>query len=214
MRNRSLQDWKEVVWRIKGTLLIQVVIISIGFWTADVSSADHRRWLERLGFDYEALIGGRLWHLLTGTWIQSSPGIDLTMIALVFGGTVFLELFTDTKAMLLTCITGDWVSTILTALTTRVMVGLGDANASLLTTSDAGSSALAHAGYGAVVMLLPRRWLPAAIVITIVLTLTQLLYIDQAAAIVHCWATLYGAIVGWFVLRPRFGTAGGFASDR
>ncbi len=208
MHIQSMPDWTHTLWRIKGTLLIQVVIISIGFWTKDMSAAEHAEWLQRLGFDYQTLLDDSFWHLLTGTWIQSSPGIELSMIVLVFASTVSLELLSDTSLMLLTCITGDWVSTLLTALTTQVLVSVGDANPALLTTSDAGSSAMAHAAFGAAVMLLPRRWVPAALVILIVLTVTQLLYIDLAAAIAHCLATLYGVLIGWFVLRPRLDREG------
>jgi hypothetical protein len=126
------------------------------------------------------------------------------MLALVFGGTVVLEWFAGTAAMLVTCITGDWFATVLTALTTRVLAGLGSASAaSLLALPDAGSSAMAHAGYGAMVMLLPRRFLKPGLAILIFLTAIQFFLIDVAPAIAHAWATLYGVVVGWFVLRPR-----------
>lgn len=192
------------LWRIKGTLLIQIVLIAIGILTKDLSSFEHEKILGEMGFDYDLLTEGHIWHLLTGSWIQVTPGIELSMLALVFGGTVFLELAAGTKAMLLTCISGDWVATVLTALTTRLLAGLGSSTAvSLLSLPDAGSSAMAHAGYGAVVMLLPRRWLKPGMAILFLLTAIQFFLIDFAPAIAHCWATLYGAAVGWYILRPR-----------
>ena len=88
-------------WRIKGTILIQIVIISIGLFTRGLSTSEHRRLLDLFGFDYDMLRDAHVWHLLTGTWIQSSPDIAASMILLVFGGTFFLELFAGTTAMLL-----------------------------------------------------------------------------------------------------------------
>jgi hypothetical protein len=204
MPDRKLGDLPSAMWRIKGTLLIQGVIIAIGIMTKDASPAEHKRLMGQLGFDFDLLAKGHVWHLLTGSWIQVTPGIELSMLALVLGGTVFLEWLAGTGAMLATCITGDWVATILTALTTRVLAGFGSASAAaLLALPDAGSSAMAHAGYGAAVMLLPRRWLKPALVILVFLTAIQFFIIDVAPAIAHAWATLYGVVVGWFVLRPR-----------
>ena len=192
------------LWRIKGTIAIQIVIISVAYFTWGMVEIEHDDLLERLGFDYDLLRSAHVWHLLTGTWIQSTPGIAWTMVALVFGGTVFLELFAGTWAMLLTCISGDWVATILTTLTLRVLSELNDAAVTpLLSIPDSGTSALAHAGYGAAVLLLPRRWLKFAIPLLVILTAIQFFIVTLAPAIVHCWATLYGAVIGWFVLRPR-----------
>ena len=166
MSGKTVTGLPHALWRIKGTLLIQAVLIGIGIITKDVSSSEHQRLLGQLGFDYQLLTDGHIWHLLTGSWIQVTPGIELSMLALVFGGTFFLEVLAGTWAMLLTCITGDWVATILTALTTRALADLGSsAAAAMLAVPDAGSSAMAHAGYGAVVMLLPRRWLKAGLAI-------------------------------------------------
>ncbi|MCC6675451.1 MAG: hypothetical protein IT339_09665 [Thermomicrobiales bacterium] len=208
-----LPDWLHglwgLLWRIKGTIAIQVVIITIGVLTLDLSQREHGNLLDHLGFDYDALTNWRFWHLLTGTWLQSSPGIAWSMIALVFGGTVALELLAGTGPMLVTCITGDWIATLLTAMTLRVLAEFGDASVSaLLNTPDAGTSALAHAGYGAAVMLLPRRWLKVALPLLIVLTGVQFVLVSLAPAIVHCWAACYGALAGWFVLRPRLEGAG------
>lgn len=192
------------LWRIKGTVLILLVIMLVGLMTEDQTEREHGRLLDHLGFDYDLLRQAHLWHLLTGTWIQSTPGIAWTMVALVFGGTVVLELFAGTGAMLLTVISGDWVATILTTLTVRVLAELNDAVVTpLLSIPDSGTSALAHAGYGAAVMLLPRKWLKFAIPILVALTGIQFFIVTLAPALVHCWATFYGAIVGWFVLRPR-----------
>ncbi len=204
MLARGIPTLWSVFWRFKGTILILVIIAVIGILTGDQTVREHTRLLHRLGFDYRILTEGHLWHLTTGTWIQSTPGIAWSMVALVFGGTFLLELFAGTSAMLTTCITGDWISTLLTTLTLRVLAHFGDASVSaLLSTPDAGTSAFAHAGYGAAVMLLPRRWLKIAIPALVVLTSSQFLYISLAPAIVHCWAALYGALAGWFVLRPR-----------
>lgn len=205
MLHKSIDDSARALWRIKGTIAIQIVIIAVGVITNDLTSSEHLDVMRRLGFDYDDLAAGRLWHLLTGTWLQSTPGIEYSMLALVFGGTVFLELLAGTRAMLLTCISADWFATILTALTTRMLAAFGSASATaLMSTPDAGSSALAHAGYGAAVMLLPRQWLKVALPILAFLTGIQFFIIDQGAALAHCWATLYGVVIGWLVLRPRF----------
>lgn len=204
MSGRGLPGLPRALWRIRGTLMIQAVLVAVGIITKDMSAEEFRRLLERVGFDYALLAKGHFWHLLTGSWVQSTPGIELSMLALVFGGTVFLEILAGTQAMVATCITGDWVATVLTALTTRVLAGLGSSTAAaMLTIPDAGSSAMAHAGYGAVVMLMPRKWLKVGVPILIFLTAIQFFLIDFAPAIAHAWATAYGMLIGWFVLRPR-----------
>ena len=204
MPNETLSNLPLQLWRIKGTLLIQVIVIAIGVFTDGMTLSRHRRLLDRFGFDYRLLTEGRIWHLASSTWIQTTPGIELTMLALLFGGTAFLEVLAGTPAMLVVCITGDWFATVLTALSMRVFAGLGSATATaLLAAPDAGSSALAHAGYGAAVMLLPRRWLKVALPIVVALTAIQFLIVDVEPAIAHAFATLYGVAVGWFVLRPR-----------
>lgn len=201
--NRS-NEIVAALWRIKGTLLILAVIIIIGVLTDGETDDTHIRLLDRFGFDFDDLTNARFWHFLTGTWLQSTPGIAWSMIVVVFGGAFFLELFAGTSAMLVTCITGDWIATLLTSMTLRVLAEFGDSSvASLLSTPDAGTSAFAHAGIGAAVLLLPRRWLKVAIPVLIVLVGTQFFYITLAPAIVHSWAALYGALVSWFVWRPR-----------
>lgn len=214
MFHKSIDDVARALWRIKGTIAIQLVIIIVGVMTTDLTSSEHLEVKSRLGFDYDDLAAGRIWHLLTGTWLQSTPGIEYSMLALVFGGTVFLELLAGTRAMLLTCISADWFATVLTALTTRVLAAFGSASATtLMSTPDAGTSALAHAGYAAAVMLLPRRWLKVAIPILIFLTAIQFFIIAEGAAMAHCWATVYGGLIGWLVLRPRFAWSPDVGSD-
>lgn len=202
-RNR-IHEIAFALWRIKGTLLVLAVIITIGVLTDSETTQAHGRLLDRFGFDFDDLSNARFWHFLTSTWLQSTPGIAWTMIVVVFGGAFFLELFAGTSAMLITCITGDWVATLLTSMTLRVLTEFGDSSvANLLSTPDSGTSAFAHAGIGAAVLLLPRRWLKVAIPILIVLVATQFYYIELTPAIVHSWAALYGALVSWFVWRPR-----------
>lgn len=189
-------------WRLTGTLLIQAVIITIGILTRHQSSIDHQRLLERFGFSYAILREGRIWQVFTGTWIQSTPGIQLSMVALVLAGTAVLEEQAGTRRMLATVVAGDWVSTVLTALTLRALAALGSADAAgLLSRADAGTSALAHTGLAAATMLLPRRWRSLAVAALLIFTLAQFFTESLAPAIAHTWAVLAGGLIGWFLSR-------------
>lgn len=204
MPERLFRDLGAILWRFKGTILIQIVIITIGIVTGDQSQAAHRSLMHRVGFSYHILTQGRLWHLLTGMWVQSESGIQISMIALVLSGTVVLEYLVGTRAMMLTVIPGDWIATILTVLTLRVWSGMGSDTAQrLLAIPDSGSSALAHTGLAAAAVQLPRRFRGIAVVALAVFTVAQFFVEDPTPAIVHCWAVLYGGLVGWYVLSHR-----------
>ncbi len=191
-----------LLWRVRGTLLIQAVIITVGLLTRHQSDTDHQHLLERFGFSYAILRDGRIWQLLTGTWIQSTPGIELSMVALVLAGTIVLEYRAGTLRMIVTVVLGDWVSTLLTAVSLRLLAALGNGDAaSLLSRADAGSSALAHTGLAAATMLLPGRWRWLAASALVIFTLAQFFTESLAPAIAHTWAVMVGGLIGWFLSR-------------
>ncbi len=195
------------LWRSKGTLLVQAVIITVGFLTRNQSAIDHERLLERFGFSYAILRDGKIWQLLTGAWIQSTPGIEVSMVALVLCGTIVLEHQAGTLRMIATVVVGDWISTVLTPITLRLLAGLGSAEAAgLLSRADAGTSALAHTGLAAATMLLPRRWRWIAASALVIFTLAQFFTESLAPAIAHTWAVLAGGLIGWFLSRCEAGS--------
>lgn len=203
MHRNLLGPAARLLWRFKGTLLIQAVTVTVGILTRHQSAIDHQRLLERFGFSYAILRDGRIWQLLTGTWIQSAPGIEVSMVALVLCGTIVLEYQTGTLRMIATVVLGDWVSTLLTAITLRLLAALGSADAAgLLSRADAGTSALAHAGLAAATMLLPKRWRSLAAAALLIFTLAQFFTESLAPAIAHTWAVLAGGLIGW-VLSQR-----------
>lgn len=202
MRRNLLGPAARFLWRFKGTLLIQAVIVTVGILTRHQSAIDHQRLLERFGFSYAILREGRIWQLLTGTWIQSAPGIEVSMVALVLCGTIVLEYQAGTLRMIATVVLGDWVSTLLTAITLRLLAALGSTDAAgLLSRTDAGTSALAHTGLAAATMLLPRRWRWVAGCALIIFTLAQFFTESHAPAIAHTWAVIVGGLIGWFLSR-------------
>lgn len=189
-------------WRFTGTLLIQAMIITVGLLTRHQTAIDHQRLLERVGFSYAILRDGKIWQILTGTWIQSTPGIKLSMVALVLTGTLILEHQAGTRRMIAAVVVGDWVSTVLTALSLRLLAALGSAEAAgLLSRADAGTSALAHTGLAAATMLLPMRWRWFAVGALVIFTGAQFFTESLAPAIAHTWAIIAGGLIGWFLSR-------------
>lgn len=208
MRRKKLGRVASILWRLKGTILIQAVIITLGWLTRNQSQAEHQQLMNRFGMDYDFLREGRLWPLLTGTWFQSTPGITVSMVVLVFWGTAVFEYLSGTVKVLVTVISADWIATILTDLTLRVWSGLGSAKATaLLATPDSGTSALAHAGLAVAALLLPPRWRVAALSALVISTVAQIFYEPPAALIAHGWAVVYGILVGWFMLRHRLNSS-------
>lgn len=200
----DLSEVPYLLWRFKGTILIQVVIITIGLLTRNQGPVEHRQLVAQIGMDYRLLRQGRVWQLLTGTWFQSAAGINLSMIVMVLAGTVVFEYFAGTVRMLITVVSADWIATILTAFTIRVWSNLGSEQAiKLLHKPDSGTSALAHAGMAAAAVLLPPRWRATAILIVVVYTTSQFWFESPSAVIAHCWATVYGLLIGWYILRSR-----------
>jgi hypothetical protein len=211
----SPKHLRQVVWRYKGTLLIQTAIFTVGFVTRHQSALSHQHLVESFGFDYGLLREGALWHLLTGTWIQSTPGIQLSMIALVLSGTVFLEHLAGSGQMLATVLIGDWISTVVTAISLRVLSAAGSAEATnQLFRADSGSSALAHAGLAAATMLLPARIRLLAAFSLIVFTLAQFFTESFAPALAHAWAVLAGLLIGRLLLRHKARTRAGTETAR
>lgn len=204
----NLSEVTDLLWRFKGTILIQIVIITIGLLTRNQSHVEHRQLVARVGMDYDLLLRPRrVWQLLTGTWFQSTAGINWSMITMVLAGTTVFEYLAGTLQMLVTVISADWIATVLTAFTIRVWSSFGSEQATrLLHKPDSGTSALAHAGMAAAAMLLPPRWRVAALFIVIVYTVSQFWFEAPSAVIAHCWATAYGLLIAWLILRSGRGS--------
>lgn len=180
----------------RGSLLIQTIIVTVGLATHGQTPSQHAGTLGTFGLDWQLLTQGHVWQVLTGTWLQSSPGISASMMFMVAAGTVPLEHIIGTKRMLVTVIPTDWMSTVLTCATLWILSGIGyERFTPLLTTPDAGSSALAHAGFGATATLLPGRWRWIALMVLATYTVAQMFHQTPAPAIAHAWACVIGAFI-------------------
>jgi hypothetical protein len=158
-----------------------------------------------VGFDYRDLAEGRVWHLLTGPFFQSDPGIAWSMIALTSSAFVLGELFAGSGGLVLTFFASDWMATLGTVLLLRLLSAQGMERATLLLDRpDAGSSAAAHGAYAvAAVLLLPVRLAMLAYGVLLAITIVLLFQQELSAAIAHLLAVVAGGVIGWFVLRRR-----------
>ena len=197
---RSLRGWLAT---FPASIVLISFITAVGLVTADDTAAEFAEKLEKYGMSYEILRAGHFWHLLTGTFIQSEPGIAWSMILLLVCSLVPCEYLAGSKRMLITFFISDWVATLIMVLSLRLLAGLGMASAqALLDVPDAGSSAAAHGCMAAALMLLPRRLAFASYGILVAVTTALLFQQDLDAGIAHMAAVLIGGAFGWFAWRP------------
>ena len=199
-QDRSLRGWIGV---FPATIALISFIIFVGLLTGGDTSADFAEKLDRYGLSYEMIRDGRFWHLLTGTFIQSDPGIAWSMILLLVTSLVPCEYLAGSKRMLITFFTCDWVGSLLMVIGVRLMAALDISDAvERLSMPDAGSSAAAHGCMAAAMMLLPRRLAFITYGIFLGVTLALLFQQELDAAIAHLVAVLMGGALGWFFWRP------------
>ena len=185
------------------TMILLVVIIIIGVYTRTLSFTEHRHLIEHVGFDYADLLNGHFWQLFTGTWFQSEAGIEASMILMVASATMLMEFLIGSIPALIVMTAGDWIATLMTAITMRILSGLGSDQATvLLTHADAGSSALAHTGWAIAALLLPGTLAPIAYSLLVAVTISQFWYQGLAAATVHLFSVLVGGIIALQFVRP------------
>ncbi|MGB3306050.1 MAG: hypothetical protein WBA63_07680 [Thermomicrobiales bacterium] len=186
------------------TILIVSLVVCIQMATNGHTPAEQYPLLTRFGFDWEMLARGRIWHIFTGTLIQSKPGFHYSMVIVVVTAAAVLELLAGSRWTLAVFFVGDWVSSILGVLGLRLLSAWGMAEAtSLLTLPDAGSSGAAHVAYAVAATLLPTRVAIALYGLTLGVTIVLLWEQELAAAVTHLCAVLLGGAFGWFYLRPR-----------
>jgi hypothetical protein len=197
---RSLRGWLAT---FPASIVLISFITAVGLVTADDTPAEFAEKLEKYGMSYEILKAGHFWHLLTGTFIQSEPGIAWSMILLLVCSLVPCEYLAGSRRMLITFFISDWVATLLMVLSLRLLAGLGMASAQAsLNVPDAGSSAAAHGCMAAAFMLLPRRLAFASYGIFLAVTVALLFQQELDAGIAHMAAVLVGGALGWFAWRP------------
>lgn len=193
------------LWRFRFSLMVQIVIVTIGWLTLGNSPEQHANLMSHIGLSWQILTEGRFWHILTGTWMQSKPGLGWNMTSMcmmVALGTFPLEYRVGSRRAAITVITADWFASTMAATTLRILAGLGHlADPSLLSRADSGTSALAWAGMAAgAVVFLPRiRWILIAVVVGFVAW--QFKIEPPAAAIAHAYAVGYGLTAGWLMSR-------------
>jgi hypothetical protein len=194
-----------VIRTFPATIVLVTLIIGCGLATRGWSRQEYQPVLDHVGFDYRVLAQGRIWHLLTGAFFQSEPGIAWSMIAMVVSAFVLCELFAGSGGLLLTFFASDWIATVGTVLLLRVLAGFGmDQATMLLDRADAGSSAAAHGAYAvAAILILPSRLAVIAYGVLLAITIGLLFQQELTAAIAHLLAVIIGGLLGWFVLRPR-----------
>lgn len=191
--------------RFKFSILVQLVIITIGGMTLGQTPESHAQLLRHLGMSWEILTEGRFWHLFTGTWVQSHPGLGWPMVSMclmVAVGTFPTEFRAGSKLTAIILVTADWFATIMTAITLRWLVELDRlADPTILHQADAGTSALAWAGMATGATMYAPRWLLIPLVVAAVIW--QFTVESSAAAIAHGFAVAYGLCAGWWFSRQQ-----------
>jgi hypothetical protein len=197
----TLSPWN-LLRAFPASLMLLVIICTLSLGTDRYSPSEYVDVLRRFGMAWHDVRDGHLWHLLTGAWIQSEPGLEWSMVAMLVGALLPCELLAGSRRLLLTFIGGDWVSSLLTVVTIRLLSALGVAAATpYLHIRDAGSSAGAHAAFAVAAALLPGRLALPAWIGLFGVTIAMFWYQDLDAALVHLIAVLVGGVVGWLAWR-------------
>jgi hypothetical protein len=193
---------RNVLCAFPASLLLLAVICSLSAWTGRYSNAEYLDVLRRFGLAWHDVHAGHPWHLFTGEWIQSSPGLEWSMVAMLVGALLPCELLAGSWRLLVTFLAGDWISSLLTVVAMRLLAAAGVAEAvPYLHTHDAGSSAGAHAAFAVSAALLPGRLALPAWLGLLGITIAMFWYQDLDAALVHLVAVLVGGAVAWRAWR-------------
>lgn len=195
------------VWRFRFSLLVQIVIVTIGWLTLGHTPDQHAQLMSHVGLSWQMLTEGRLWHIVTGTWVQSKPGLGWNMTSMcmmVALGTFPLEYRVGSRLAAITLITADWFASTMAAITLRILAEYDRlSDPSVLYRPDSGTSALAWAGMaaGAVVFIPRLRWVLIPVVVGFVAW--QFTIEPPSAAIAHAFAVGYGLTAGWIFVRSK-----------
>lgn len=185
------------------SILLTLIVILCGRLTSGDAAADYASTLNRFGLSWEMLRDGKLWHVFTGSLIQSDSGIALSMTALVLCSLVPCELLAGHRLTFATFFLCDWIASLSATIALRVLAewDVGDAK-SLLTLPDAGSSAAAHGCLAVACTLLPGRLAWGAYGLLFGITIGLLFEQDLDAGIAHLFAVLAGGLLGALVWKP------------
>lgn len=179
------------------TIGVLALVVLLGILTARASVADHDRLMDGVGMDLPALRHFRLWAMPIATFVQSSPGVEWHMLALVGFPLLALEYGAGSWRALVTFLLSDWLTAPVTVLTLWLLSDLGNSQAHrLLSDPDTGSSAAAHGVLAAAIMLLPPKWAAGGMAILIGISLYALTFERLDAAIAHLLGITVGAVLG------------------
>jgi hypothetical protein len=186
------------------SILLTAIVVACGRLTQGDSASAYAETLDRFGLSWKMLREGRVWHVFTGSLIQSDSGIALSMIALVFCSLVPCELLAGHRFTLATFFLCDWIASFFATVGLRLLAvwNVGDAQR-LLSLPDAGSSAAAHGCLAAACTLLPGKLAWGAYGLMLGITIGLLFEQDLDAGVAHLFAVLTGGLLGALVWKPR-----------
>jgi hypothetical protein len=193
-----------IVCVFRVSIVLTAVIIACGRLTAGDSAGEYAKTLDRFGLSWEMLRDGRLWHIFTGSLIQSDAGIALSMIVLVVCSLMPCELLAGHRSTLVTFFVCDWIASLCATVGLRILAiwNVGDSHG-LLSLPDAGSSAAAHGCLAAACTLLPGRLAWGAYDVLLGITIGLLFVQELDAGVAHLFAVLTGGSLGALVWKPR-----------
>jgi hypothetical protein len=190
------------------SILLTALVILLGRLTQGDSAEEYAATLDRFGLSWQLIRDGKLWHIFTGSLIQSDSGIALSMILLVSLSLIPCELLAGHRYTFATFFLCDWIASFCSVIALRVLAAwsVGDAR-SLLSLPDAGSSAASHGCLAVACTLLPGRLAWGAYGLMLGVTVGLLFQQDLDAAVAHLFAVLVGGLLGGLVWKPRLARA-------
>jgi hypothetical protein len=179
--------------------MLAAVLLGVGLISARMTAAEHRLWVERLGFDLDAARAARLWTLPFATVFQADPGIGFRFATLlVESGTLagLVEARRGAMQALAIFFVSDWAAAGLRLVTLCLLAALGSEHArGLLHVADTGSSAAATGTLAGLVVVYRGTWRRlAAVVLGGWLAYGALLF-RLDVAVVHCWGAIAGGLL-------------------
>lgn len=185
-------------------VLTTILLCARVTWGQD-AGAYQEHILNRLGFNWDLLVQGQVWRMVTSTFVQTVPGIHFSMVVVLLTSYVLAETFAGSVPALCVIFLSDWISSLLGMTILRLIAAAGYEHAwTLMQMPDAGSSATGHGAYAlAAATLVPRKL--AYALFALLLAVTAALWFEQKidASIAHTISSLFGGAVGWFIVRPR-----------
>lgn len=184
--------------RFPVTLGILMLVVMVGFATAGSTPANHDRLMDAVGLDIGVVEHFRFWTLPVATFVQSSPGIEWHMIALVGFSLLLLEFAVGPRGALLIFLLSDWLTAPVTVFVLWVLTQLGNAQATLLLRDpDTGSSVAAHGALAAGIMQLPLKPRLICMAALLGISIWALMFEQLDAAIGHLLGIVAGVLLSW-----------------